>query len=69
MAPAITSQHCSPTLKEALALFTVQPSTSWLQNRASLMALAMTFERDTRTVKQVTIPVHGASINLMVLTP
>ena len=44
-----------------MALFTVQPETFWLHDRASLMALATAFERDSRTVKQVTIPVHGAN--------
>ena len=44
-----------------MALFTVQPGTFWLHDRASLMASATAFERDSRTVKQVTIPVHGAN--------
>ena len=44
-----------------MALFTVQPETFWLHDRASLMASATAFERDSRTVKQVTIPVHGAN--------
>jgi hypothetical protein len=51
-----------------MALFTVQPGTFWLHDRASLMASATAFERDSRTVKQVTIPVHGANGNLMVST-
>ena len=44
-----------------MALFTVQPGTFWLHDRASLMASATALERDSRTVKQVTIPVHGAN--------
>ena len=44
-----------------MALFTVQPGPFWLHDRASLMASATAFERDSRTVKQVTIPVHGAN--------
>ena len=44
-----------------MALFTVQAETFWLHDRASLMASATAFERDSRTVKQVTIPVHGAN--------
>ena len=44
-----------------MALFTVQPETIWPHDRASLMASATAFERDSRTVKQVTIPVHGAN--------
>ena len=44
-----------------MALFTVQPGTFWLHDRASLMASVTAFERDSRTVKQVTIPVHGAN--------
>ena len=44
-----------------MALFTVQPETLWLHDGASLMALAAALERDSRTVKQVTIPVHGAN--------
>ena len=45
-----------------MALFTVQPETFRLHDRAGLMALATAFERDSRTVKQVTIPVHGANL-------
>ena len=44
-----------------MALFTVQPGTFWPHDRASLMASATALERDSRTVKQVTIPVHGAN--------
>ena len=50
-------------------MFTVKPSTSWLCDRASLMASVMTSERDTRTVKQVRNPVHGATGNLMAARP
>ena len=46
-----------------MALFMVQPETRWPHDRARLMAPAATLERDSRTVKQVTIPVHGATRN------
>ena len=46
-----------------VALFMVQPETRWPHNRASLMAPAATLERDSLTVKQVSIPVHGAIRN------
>ena len=46
-----------------MALFMVQPETQWPQDRARLMAKATALERDSRTVKQVTIPVHGANYN------
>ena len=45
-----------------MALFTVQPETRWPHHRARLMAPAV-LERDSRTVKQVSIPVHGATFN------
>ena len=46
-----------------MALFMVQPETRWPHDRASLMAWAPTLERVSRTVKQVNIPVHGATHN------
>ena len=46
-----------------MALFTVRPETRWPHDRARLMALGAARERDSRTVKQVTIPVHGATRN------
>ena len=46
-----------------MALFMVRPETRWPHDRAGLMASAATLERDSRTVKQVTIPVHGATRN------
>ena len=49
-------------------MFMVQPSIFRLHDRVSVMASAMTSERDTRTVKQVTIPVHGATGNPMAST-
>ena len=45
-----------------MALFTVQPETRWPHDRADLLAPAV-LERDSRTVKQVSIPVHGATHN------
>ena len=45
-----------------MALFMVQPETRWPHDRADLMAPAV-LERDSRTVKQVNIPVHGATRN------
>lgn len=45
-----------------MALFMVQPETWWPYDRARLMAKAA-LDRDTRTVKQVIIPVHGATHN------
>ena len=45
-----------------MALFMVQPETRWPHDRARLMAPAV-LERDSRTVKQVSIPVHGATHN------
>ena len=52
----------SPTLEEApwpCSRCNLEPF--GCMDRASLMALATAFERDSRTVKQVTIPVHGAN--------
>ena len=46
-----------------MALFTVRPETRWPHDRVRLMTLATTLERDSRTVKQVMIPVHGATRN------
>ena len=46
-----------------MALFMVQPETRWPHDRARLMASAAAFECDSRTVKQVSIPVHGATRN------
>ena len=46
-----------------MALFTVQPETPWPHDRARLMAKGAAREHDSRTVKQVTIPVHGATHN------
>ena len=46
-----------------VALFMVQPETLWPHDRAGLSASAATLERDSRTVKQVTFPVHGVSQN------
>ena len=43
-----------------MALFTVQSSTVGSVGNARLTVLAETLERDTRTVMQVRIPVHGA---------
>ena len=45
-----------------MALFMAQPETWWPHDRARLMAPAAR-ERDSRTVKQVNIPVHGANRN------
>ena len=45
-----------------MALFSVQPETSWPHHRVILMAQAA-LVRDSQTVKQVTIPVHGATHN------
>ena len=45
-----------------MALFMVQPETWWPHDRADLMAPTV-LERDSRTVKQVSIPVHGANHN------
>ena len=45
-----------------MALFSARPETRWPHQRASLMAPAA-LERDSRTVKQVSIPVHGATFN------
>ena len=50
-------------------MFKVQLSTSWLCDSVNLMASVRVFERDTRTVKQVSIPVHGATGNLVPLLP
>lgn len=46
-----------------MALFMVQPETPRPHDRADLMAPAAALERDSRTVKQVSIPVHGAIHN------
>ncbi len=46
-------------------MFMVQPATCWLCDDATVLVPAMAFERDSRTVKQVRIPVHGATVNLM----
>ena len=46
-----------------MALFMVRPETRWPHDRARLMASATALERDSRTVKQVTIPVHGDTRN------
>ena len=51
-----------------MALFSVRPETRWPHQRASLMAPAV-LERDSRTVKQVTIPVHGATHNGAIRRP
>ena len=45
-------------------MFTVQSSTIGLCGDAGVPVSAMVLERDTRTVKQVSIPVHGAGVNL-----
>lgn len=44
-----------------MALFMVQSETLWPHDGAILMVSAMACERDSRTVKQVSIPVHGAN--------
>ena len=46
-----------------MALFMVRPETRWPHDRARAMASAAALECDSRTVKQVTIPVHGATRN------
>ena len=46
-----------------MALFTVQPETQWAHDHARLMVSAMALDRESPTVKQVTIPVHGANHN------
>ena len=50
-------------------MFMVQPATSWLCDGVNSMASARAFERDTRTVKQVRIPVHGAGDNPVTSLP
>lgn len=52
-----------------MALFMVQPENSWPHDRSSLMASAVAFERVSLTVKQVTIPVHGANPQRRPLAP
>lgn len=46
-----------------MALFSVRPETLWPHDRARLMASTAALECDSRTVKQVTFPVHGATHN------
>ena len=46
-----------------MALFMVQSETRWPHDRARLMAKGAAREHDSRTVKQVSIPVHGATFN------
>ena len=46
-----------------MALFMVQPETRWPHDRARLMAKGAARERFFPTVKQVSIPVHGATHN------
>ena len=46
-----------------MALFMVRLQTRWSHDRARLMASATTLERDSRTVKQVSIPVRGGTLN------
>ena len=50
-------------------MFVVQPATSRLCDGVHSMASARAFERVTRTVKQVRIPVHGAGDNLVASLP
>ncbi len=50
-----------------MVLFTTQ-SVRRLDGVASLMAPVEALERTSRTVKQVRIPVHGATSNPMALT-
>ena len=47
----------------------VQPPTFGFCGHAGLTVLTRAFERDTRIVKQVRIPVHGAKSNLSALLP
>ena len=46
-----------------MALFTVQPETLWPHGYARVTVSVMALERESPTVKQVTIPVHGANHN------
>lgn len=46
-------------------LFQARPTTTWLCHCASMMALRMTFLRESPTVKQGTIPVRGVLIKFL----
>lgn len=52
-----------------MALFTVPHATAGFFENAAPTALAGTLERALRTVKQVRIPVHGATDNLVASLP